>query len=261
MRRPLLLRDLQSGFADALFDSAATPTCASLIRAGKLSPARRLEIYRHNVLSNLRGTLAEIYPVVRAIVGEAFFRHAAEQFIAACPSRSGDLNQFGQAWADFLSSYAHAYELPYLADVARLEWAWHESFHAADHAPFDLTRLAAVPPAQHGELGFQLHPSVRRLHSSHPLLRIWQVNQPDYTGDMAVDWDGAGDNLLIHRQGVEVSIRQLAAGPWQFLSALAGEASLEQAADRALAVDAEFDLQGFLFQSVQSEVIVNFTGT
>ncbi|HEX9391535.1 MAG TPA: DNA-binding domain-containing protein [Usitatibacteraceae bacterium] len=255
-----MLHDLQSAFAGALLGadgSAAGPA----IRAGALTAARRLEIYRYNVLANLRGALADIYPVVQAIVGEAFFRHAAEQFIRVCPSRSGDLNQFGQDWAAFLATYPHARDLPYLADVAKLEWAWHESFHAADHAAFDLARLSSVAPEQHGRLRFQLHSSVRLLSSGFPLFHIWEVNQPGYGGAMELDWTTGGDHLLIHRQGVEVSIHRLEPAAWKFLRALSAGAELEQAAEQALEADAEFDLQGFLLQSVQCDVIVNFTGS
>ena len=255
-----MLRELQSAFADALIDSGAdAATVSAAIREGALPAARRLEIYRHNVLTNLRGALADIYPAVRGIVGEAFFRHAAEQFIRTIPSRSGDLNQFGQAWTEFLATYPHAQELPYLADVARLEWAWHESFHAAEHPAFDLAQLAAVPPEQHAQLRFQLHSSVRLIFSAFPLYRIWEVNQPEYAGPLEVDWSVGGDCLLVHRQGIDVAIRQLTEAPCRFLAALTAGADLEQATEQALDANASFDLQGFLLESVQSGVIVNFT--
>ena len=259
-RRPPLLRELQSAFANALIDSGADATMVNAaIREGALPAARRLEIYRHNVFSNLRGALADIYPVVQGIVGEAFFRHAADQFIRANPSCSGDLNQFGQAWTEFLASYPHAQELPYLPDVARLEWAWHESFHAAEQPAFDLAQLAAVPAEQHGQLRFQLHSSVRLISSAFPLYRIWEVNQPEYKGTLEVDWSTDGDWLLVQRQGVDVAIRQLEEAPCRFLGALAMGADFEQAAEQALDANPSFDLQGFLLESVQSGVIVNFT--
>ena len=151
-----MLREVQRTFADALFadegEEAGIKTAAAQIHAGKLNSERRLEIYRHNVLTNLRGALGDIFPVVKRIVGDVFFLHAADRFILANPSRSGDLNQFGGEWPDFIAAYRHAAELPYLADEARLEWAWHECFHAAEAEPLDLARLATIPPEVHGEL-------------------------------------------------------------------------------------------------------------
>ena len=254
-----MLRDTQLSVATSLL--AGDSTAAARIRAGKLSAARRLEIYRHNVYANLRGALKDIYPVTLAVVGEAFFHHAADQFVRVHPSRSGDLNQFGGDWAAFLGAYPYAAELPYLPDVARLEWAWHEAFHAGDAPPFDSGRLATLPPDTHSTLCFLLHPTVRLVKSDFPILRIWEVNQPGFTGEIDVDWDTPAASLLIYRDladGVSVLIEQLSAAGAAFLSALAQQATLEVAAAAALDIDATFDLQAFLLESVQSGVIVDF---
>ena len=262
-----MLRDTQTAVAASLLASdVVSPTevitkAASTIRAGKLSAMRRLEIYRHNVTSNLIGALRDIYPVILAVVGDAFFLHAADQFVRLHPSRSGDLNRFGSELAGFLGSYPHATDLPYLADVARLEWAWHEAFHAGDTPPFDLARLAAIPAEEYGALRFKLHPTVRLVQSHFPILRIWQVNQPTFTGEMAVDWDAPSESLLIHRDtvdGASVLIERLSGAAYAFLHALARQAAFADAAACALDTEATFDLQGFLLESVQSGVIVDF---
>ena len=254
-----MLRDTQLAIATSLLlDDAAA---VAQIRAGKLSATRRLEIYRHNVYTNLRGALKDIYPVILAIVGEAFFHHAADQFVKAHPSRSGDLNQFGGEWAAFLGSYAHAAELAYLPDVARLEWAWHRAFHAGDATRFDLARLAALPADEHANLRFRLHPTAQLLTSIFPVMRIWEVNQPTFTGEIVIDWDQTPDRLLIRRDiadGASVLIERISAAAYAFLLALAQQATLETAAAIALDVDAEFNLQGLLAESVQSGVIFDF---
>ncbi len=251
-----MLRDLQMNFADAL--TGGNSVAVSMIRGDRPAAERRLEIYRHNVMHNLRGALRDIYPVVGSIVGEAFFLHAADQFIRETPSRSGDLNRFGAEWPAFLADYPHAVELLYLPDVARLEWAWHECFHAADADALDLGRLADLPPEEHSALKFRLHPAVRLLASPHPVLRIWQVNQAGYDGELAVDWESEGDSLLIRRDGNEIAIEAMPAGAFRFLSALSCGGTMESAAEAAFAADGEFDLQGFLLESVQSAVIVDF---
>ena len=257
-----MLRDIQQAMADSLL--ADDHAAAHLIRGGKLGAERRLDVYRHNVMANLRGALRDIFPIVNRIVGNSFFLHAAEQFIRVTPSQSGDLNGFGREWPEFLADYPHAAGLPYLPDVARLEWVWHECFHAADAAPLDLARLAAIDPDEHGTLVFHLHPAVRLVDSAFPVLRIWQVNQADFNGDLQVDWAQGGDALLIRREvnggaGVEVVIQSLTGGAWRFLTELQAGHALEPAAAAALAADAAFNLQGFLLESVQSGVITDFS--
>ena len=257
-----MLRETQIVFAAALLagDAKAHTEAAERIRAGKMTATRRLEIYRHNVHANLRGVLKDIYPVIHAIVGDAFFQQAADQFVGTHPSRSGDLNQFGGEWAAFLAAYPHAAELPYLRDVARLEWAWHQSFHAGDGQACDLAQLAAIPAEEHGALCFFLHPAVRLIESDFPILRIWEVNQPAFGGEIKVDWDAPVDTLLVYRtDGVEVLIKRITGAGFAFLQALEQHASLEAAAAAALNLDNAFDLQGFLLESVQSGVIIDFT--
>lgn len=259
-----MLRETQATIAASLVNSdlEAGAGAASHIHAGRLSAARRLEIYRHNFRTNLRGALKDIYPVIHAVVGDTFFMHAADQFVVAQPSRSGDLNQFGVEWAAFLGAYPYAADLPYLADVARLEWAWHRAFHAGDASALDLAALAAVPAEAHGALCLVLHPTTRLVKSSFPVLRIWEVNQPSFTGEMMVDWHAPADTLLLHRDvidGVSVLIERVSPAGYAFLQALQREDTLEAASIAALAVDATFDLQGFLLAVVQSGVITGFT--
>jgi hypothetical protein len=53
------------------------------------------------------------------------------------------------------------------------------------------------------------------LHSPYPILKIWQVNQPGWTGDDSVDLGEGGDSLRVHRRDddavCEVLVEVLAA--------------------------------------------------
>ncbi len=251
-----MLRELQRDFSQSLLSGKGNG--AAHIEAGKLGSEERLAIYRHNVYTNLTNALGDIFPVVQRIVGADFFREAARVFIREVPSTSGDLNRYGGRFGDFLAAYPHAAELPYLPDVARLEWAWQEAFHAAEAVPLDLARLAAMPEERHGDLIFQLHPSAHLLASDFPLLDIWRVNQDGYEGDLAVDWSAGRGYFLVFRPDREVGIAAIPAPDGRFLAALASGERLE-AAIESLGPE-EFDLQGFLLESVQSGLIVNFHG-
>ena len=69
--------------------------------------------------------------MVEKLVGEGFFRYAASQFIRQYPSKSGDLNEFGYEFPEFLETFEPAAKLNYLPDVARLELAYHEAYYAS----------------------------------------------------------------------------------------------------------------------------------
>jgi hypothetical protein len=164
-------------------------------------------VYRCAIAANRHGALLSTYPVVARIVGEAFFAEAALQYCSALPPATGDLNRHGATFAFFLETYLHAAAMPWLADVARLEWAWHESLPAADAPAFDFGRLAGVPEAEQPHLVLALHPSVRLVRSAWPVYAIWEANQPERDG--APDREAGADDVLVWREANRVRIALL----------------------------------------------------
>jgi hypothetical protein len=252
------LRELQRGFAAAVIfgDRSAIPRLG--IVGSKLDARGRMAIYRNNVLANYRKALVATYPVVQALVGEAFFGATVEAFVRAHPSRRGDINRYGGELAQFLRSYAPARELPYLPDVARLEWAVDQAAIATDAERLDLASLAAVPETILGRLRFALHPSARFVVSPYPLFRIWQANQPGHDDDPPIDLGEGGDVLLVVRGIDSVAVQRLSPSAYAFLSSLAGQLALDEAVDRAVAADPAFDLSEALRHYVASQTIIAF---
>lgn len=247
------LPELQRAFADAVY--ADGDAVARHVRDGRFPAARLLQVYRNNVFESLSGALKAVYPVVERLVGTGFFAYAADGYIRAHPPASGNLHDFGERFAEFLAGFAPAQNLSYLPDLARLEWAWHRAFHAADGAPLPLARLAAVAPADYGALRFRLHPSAQLLASDYPVLRIWQVNQPDYKGDASVDLAEGGVRLLVVRPLQEVEIENLGAGDDALLRAFAAGRDFEQASHAALAAQPDYDMAAALRRHVARGVI------
>lgn len=223
------LRDAQTGFARAILDEAAPEWLAAIDR-GRFGVERHVQVYRHNVTASLTGALAAVYPVIVRLVGRGFFDYAADAYLRQAPPRSGNLHDFGESFGDFLRAFPAAVDLPYLRDVARLEWAWHRAFHAADAPALDLRRLGDVSPRDQPRLVFRLHPSVQLLKSPYPILRIWQVNQPEHTGDTRVDLAEGGEHVLVMRPAIEVELVRLSAPEFDFLRACDGGAALGEAA-------------------------------
>ena len=194
------------------------------LASGDAGPAA---IYRGNVASARHDALAATYPVVRRLVGDAFFRALVLRYGAAHPSRSGDLHLYGDALARFVADDPFAAALPYLADVARLEWASHEALHAADAPPLDAAALARVPPERQHAIRFVLHPSVRLLACRFPVVALWEANQPERDG--TPERTEGADHVCVWRDASGVRMRRMAPQAWGFVSALAAGASLEAA--------------------------------
>jgi len=220
------LADLQRAFAAALHDGAFD-AAARRVRALGVLPAERLALYRRNMRATQHDALAATYPVVRRLVGEAFFRVVALDYLRAWPSRSGNLDELGGELAGFVAAYAPAADLAYLADVARLEWACHESALAADAPALDTAALAQVPAERQGAIHLRLHPSVRRVESEYPVVEIWEANQPDRDGSLL--GDVVAERALVWRAGPLVSVRRIDGAERDFLDALAHGAALDAA--------------------------------
>jgi hypothetical protein len=252
------LHAIQSEFARLLAHApdAAAPGSRFVGTPPTIEP--RLAVYRGNVVANARKALAAAYPIIEKLVGPEFFDGLAREYARHTPSREGDLNVLGHAFAAFLEGFPYVQELPYLPDVARLEWAIHRAHYAADAAPLDLSRFAEVSPEAQGALRFRLHPACAVLKSPWPLARIWEVHRDDFDGDPAVEFESKTHHCLVYRPAWRVMVGPLEDSAHAFLDAVRAGRALEDAVAGALAVDESFDLGPALVTWINSAVIVDF---
>lgn len=204
--------------------------------------------YRANVFGNWEQALACAYPIVRKIVGEEFFRGLAHRYARAHPSASGDLNEYGLELARFVGTFEYTRDLPYLPDVARMEWLAHRAYYAEDPAAFDLHRFQEP-------FRLRLTPPCALIASDWPLERIWTVHQDDYEGEIDVDLGAGPDRVLVHRPRWRAQVRALAPGDYRFLGMIHEGAALDQALETALAEDAGFDASLALARWIDARVI------
>ncbi len=250
------LRDLQAQFTRALF-SGGDALIEQIIEPGSLDASTRLGIYRNNVLINYRNALRDTYPVVLRLVGDEFFNAAARVFARESPSASGDLHDYGEEFCGFLAAFPPAQNLPYLADVARLEWAVHRVFHAADTAPLDLSRLAEIGEDRLSALRFNLSPAARVINSLYPIARIWQVSQPGYLGDDTVSLEEGAQRVLVIRRDYVIELKPLSVGEHAMLRSLEAGHSLGHAVNETLAADPDFDVEKFMIDFVATSTFAN----
>ena len=253
----LRLRELQTRFANCLFDANAD-SVLDLIEVDGFSASQRLQIYRNNLFTSLTNALQAIYPSIQRLVGEGFFKYLAHSYIRAHPSQSGNLHDFGQELAPFIAQFEPAATVPYLADVARLEWAQHEVFHAADHSPLDLQRLSAVPDELQTELRFCFHPASRLISSPYPVLKIWQACRDEHETVQTISANDESEQILVVRQQGKIELHRLTRAEYAFLKALAGGYRLGTAYERATEVNERFDLATTLQKHIALSSLVDW---
>ncbi|WP_299437823.1 DUF2063 domain-containing protein [uncultured Rhodospira sp.] len=226
--------------------SGDEPALAALIDGRGLSPMQRIAIHRNNTLITLTEALGANFPVVKALVGEAFFAQTARAFIRRAPPDSPVLSHYGERFADFLAGFEPAAKLPYLADVARLEWARLGALYAADARPAAHDTLAAVPPSVLPMVRCAVHPSFRFVVSAWPVDRIWDMHQPGWDETETVSLDEGGATILICRPHDRVRMARADEGTLSLLFALDMGQTLETAAQAATRGSPGFDLTGAL---------------
>ncbi len=237
------LHDLQTDFARWMLGEHGLPL-PEVVAGNGLAPAARLQIYQNIIFNNLTAALRTDYPAVLKLVGEDFFESAAARYIRGYPSRSGNLQDYGAAFAEFLAAMPEAASVPYLADVARLEWARQESYLAADAAPLDAAALAGLPEDQHARLCLTLHPSLRLVESAHPIWDIWKFCQQ--TAPRRLNLSGEGQALMVWREASQLAMQPVAGGQRKFVAALLCGTPLAAAHKSAVDADPDFDLTACL---------------
>lgn len=252
------LLELQTDLAAAILEGDVRRIARAVVGDG-FSPAARVQIYRNHVLTSLTEVLAATYPVVCRLVDRRFFQFAADRYIRRHPPVGPCLFEYGASFAEFLATFPPCAGHPYLADVARLEWAMSAAQHAEAAPPIAPAELGEVPAEHVGRLTFRLDPSASWLQSSWPIDRIWQANQPDADPEVQVDLASDGAMLEVRRRDDVATFRPLGAAEFAFRSALGGGASLETAADTALAEDPRFNLTAALRALLGEALVVGFT--
>ena len=230
----------QQRFAEALLDPAQ-PCPPGLTTWNASDPARRFAVYRNNVIVSLVDALADTFAVTQDLVGEAFFRAMARVFAYTNPPTSRLLVFYGETFPEFIERFPPAASLPYLADVARLEFLRVRAYHAADVAPVRSEDIVAVLADEDKlpDLGLALHPSLAVLDSAGAVVSLWAVHQG--VGDLATLVPDVPETALVVRDGLDVEVMSIPRASGVFIKALKRGATLGDAMALAQRSDPDFD--------------------
>ena len=253
------LRELQAGFRAALLADDERAVAPDVVDDG-LSASARLAVYRHHVFTSLTAALETTYPVVCRLVDRRFFGWVADQYVRVRPPAGPCLYEYGADFPEFAAAFPACAHLPWLADVARLEWAMNAALHAPDAPALEPEALRALDPAALARLTLRLDPSATLLASRWPVDAIWRANQAGADPALTVDLDAGGAWLEIRRVGDDVVLRALPPAVFALRAALAAGRALEDAVEGALHADPTFDLAGEIRALLDERLLVDPRG-
>jgi len=173
----------------------------------QLTTDAQISIYTNSINSGLVNALSNIYPVCEKLVGERFFHIMVLEYIQSYPSLSPDLANYGADFSLYLSSNKAVNSVPYLSDVAKLEWSYHRAFHSKDESEFDINTLAKYTAEQLTNCIFLLPASHKLIQSNYPVDDIWRINQTENEEQLILDDEPV--YLFLYRKQHEIHIDKI----------------------------------------------------
>ncbi len=217
-------------------------------------PSRGLAAYRANAHATAQRALQAVYPVLEQLIGADNFAYLTRDFWHQCPPQRGDLAQWGEGFAAFVAASAQLADTPYLADVARIEWALHTCALAADRVQ-DMAGFALLSQHDPQDVALRAAPGACVLHSAYPAAAITLAHQDlSDLGDAAsLLRAGTAQSALVWRQGFAPRLRVLHESELAFAAAVCEGQALATALDAA---HPDFDFSTWLATQVRDGLLL-----
>ena len=236
------LAEQQTALLAALFDwpaQAAVAQLAGLATGVGSRTDRGLKVYQANGHFLAERALGAAYPVLAQLLGADSFADLARALWHVQPPQCGDVAQWGAELASFVAASVQLRSEPYLADVARAEWALHCASTAAD-GQADLATLALLTTEDPDQLVLRLAPGWTVLPSRFPLASLLLAHREGSPSLQAVGQalqQGVAEDVLVWRAGVQPHIRQALPGECALLQGLQAGLALQPALEAAPALE------------------------
>ena len=237
------LREIQQAFADGVIKGTYHAVTGAIYPGD--SALRSVALYRRLIRHNYTQALKVTYPVLSRFVGARYFGLVARGYIQKFPSTSGDLFPYGRHLPAWLNELQMS---PLLAELARLEWACHEVYQAADSPPLSYDQLHALASVDPSQVTFHLHAASRLLSFPFPVHRVWLALQPEAPADEVVDLPlpEQETGVVVTRGNGKVQVTPLARTDYLLLEAMSRGVDAASVERIAIESEPEFDFPRFL---------------
>jgi len=185
---------------------APQPALALLRVPAGVDPGERLDVYRHGYPARIVEALRDAYPALDAILGEGSFHNLVRRYLAAIELRSYNLNDVGAQLPAHCRQDPLSDDLPFLADLAELEWAVLSAYQAREKAAVDPQRLAGFDMEDWETAILELQPAVAVVSSQWPILDLLETKDVE-RDQVDVALEGRPQTVLVHRRGLDVEQR------------------------------------------------------
>ena len=228
------LANIQDKFVESLYDEKDREVL-QFIKSDNIPKEELIDIYRDGINANLINALRITYPRVDYFLKEKKFDAVCREFITQNRSKSGNLDEYGSEFSDFLLQKNEEF----LSDVAKLEWAQHDAYLVPDLGPFDLGALQKLSPEKLCDVKFDLHPSVFLMTSSYSIFVKRKQVKPSKRQNY----------YITYRNNLDVECYKIPKSEFNFLAGVRNDLTFYEICEK-YQVDAQLCLQKYISSNV-----------
>ena len=222
---------------------------------GKISSADRFEVHRQTIFDGYENALKIVFPGIWQLVGDDCAKGVALAFSHKLDNlpKKACLNNWGENFPDFLSSFPSTKSLPYLKDYAKLEWLQHKSYNAKRGALMTPSDLHALTEKELESAKLLFHPSVFFMESKYRLDKIHDLlNDKTNKGfDLTID----PTYVIANRANNKVNTLWVEGNLWRFLLDLRKGANITQSIENSKAREEDLDLSELFIFILQHKLV------
>jgi hypothetical protein len=253
------IKTFQGDFIEAIFGGDKAAAISHVIGDDTLTAEQRLGIYSGSVHGILTQALGVMFPTCKSLVGDDFFNNMCKIFIDKNPPNTCFFAEYGAQLPEFIKTFEYVKDLPYLYDVARLEWIRQIIWHEEKPQTSDFSGLATLSEDEQSNVVFTLSKRMRLIKSDYRIDDLWFAHQPDNEIELENMDINQTIKLIIKRDKNIIKIstfseNEIDSDFWDFLNAISKGDKLE-----SLAEQFGESLGSHLSQGIQGAWIQSFT--
>ncbi|MEM8593721.1 MAG: DNA-binding domain-containing protein [Pseudomonadota bacterium] len=241
------LIDWQNALVAAIVDDESSSVHALV------SQPERVAVYQNNARHGLVGVLKLNYEHCAQVLGDVYFDSLAMRFVRACFPNENSLNCYDERFVDFIEQQASLEEglseLPYLVDLARLDFAMTRCGHASSDDPTALARFSNAPPEQQMNAVVKVGSGVCVLTSAWPLADIVRLNRGEID-EVSLDDTTSLRSYCVAQIDGQIAVNEMTPSQAELLVAA------QQGAPLATLIEAFEEGVPFLLDALQQGVLV-----
>lgn len=250
------LKETQEKFINGVLkgDEGVVPLLAP---GGGVPAEARMRIYRNNTNISLADVLFGVFPILAGVIGDESFKCAVAEFVKECPPSSGNVNDYGAEFPEFLKRFSPSAGIPYLSDIALFEWFYYGAHFGEKRKPLSVSKLQKIKDGDFPKLKFSVSPEARVLGTRYPVLELWEGHYEGRKGNVELK---AGEErfFLIYSRQRQPRLMEITAEEKGVLEDVSGGATFYSAIENNFSEEHPLEPGELLQKFIREEVFVGF---